>query len=210
MADNGFIVIDTTRLVTERIDEFVDQWRNRAEIVSEAPGFRSARLLRAEAPETSIPLVMVAEWDSRAARDSALTDPGFRASATSSGDYAEVTGGEYTVADEYHSDTTPAGPGALFVNAFELPPARFVEFLEHWRGRAQHMVRAPGFRSNRLHRALDADTRFQAVNIAYWDSAQAWRTAGENPLFRQRLAAAPQFFVAHPAVYRVAAEFVAD
>ncbi len=76
MTDDACTVIDTTHLPADRVDDFVDQWRVRVEIVSKAPGFRDARLHRALTPDASHPLVMVANWDSIAARDAALADAG--------------------------------------------------------------------------------------------------------------------------------------
>ncbi|WP_433661946.1 antibiotic biosynthesis monooxygenase family protein [Nocardia sp. CA-128927] len=209
MTDNALTVIDTTRLPADRADEFIEQWRHRAEIVSKAPGFRDARLHRALATDAQLPLVMVANWDSVAARDAALANPAFQTSAQSSRDYAEVQGSEYAVAAEYRSDATPAGRGITFVNAFELPAELVDEFLAHWRTRAELMSAAAGFRDNRLHRSTDPSARFQAVNVAHWDSADAWRAAGNNPAFQQRLAVAPTYATAHPELYEVVAEFAA-
>jgi heme-degrading monooxygenase HmoA len=209
MSDNEFIVIDTIGLPAERLEEFIEQWRKRSEIASKAKGFRDARLHRAVEPGP-IPLVMVAHWDSAEARDSALSDSAFQASAGVSGDYAEVQGGAYQVAAEYRSGTAPKGPGITFVNAFEMPADRIDEFVTHWHGRASLMAQAPGFRDNRLHRAVDPQARFQLVNIAHWDSPDAWRAAGNNPAFQQRLAAAPTFATANPALYDVVAEFSAS
>ncbi|RDI46748.1 antibiotic biosynthesis monooxygenase [Nocardia mexicana] len=154
-------------------------------------------------------LVNVAHWDSVEARDEALADPGFTASAATATGYATVHGGWYRVAAEFRTagGGSGEGPGITFINAFELPAERIDEFLPHWRGRAELMSEVPGFRDNRLHRAVDRDTHFQLVNIAHWDSAEAWRAAGDDPRFRQRLTASPDFAVPNPALFRIAAEF---
>ncbi|MFD0365679.1 antibiotic biosynthesis monooxygenase family protein [Nocardia sp. GCM10030253] len=207
MTDTECIVIDTIELPADRIDDFVAQWRQRAEIVSKADGFRDARLHRAIEQDGVLPLVMVAHWDSAEDKDVALSDPAFRNSAASSGGFATVRGALYTVAAEYRSVATPQGAGITFVNAFVLPADRVDEFATHWHGRAALMSRAPGFRDNRLHRAITQDAHFQLVNIAHWDSAEAWQAAGTDPAFQQRLAAAPTFATANPALYEVVAEF---
>nr|WP_253268108.1 antibiotic biosynthesis monooxygenase family protein [Streptomyces asoensis] len=102
-------------------------------------------------------------------------------------------GGWYEVAAEFRTrgNGSGEGPGITFVNAFELPSERIDAFLPHWLGRAELMSRAPGFRDNRLHRAVDPDTRFQLVGVAHWDSPDAWRTARNDPRFRQRLPPPP-------------------
>ncbi|MEV0251990.1 antibiotic biosynthesis monooxygenase family protein [Nocardia sp. NPDC050712] len=202
----SFIVIDTTRLPADRFDDFAAQWRERAAIASKAKGFRSARLHRA-LQDGPLPLVMVAEWASRADRDAALADNRFQASAQSSGEYAIVQGSTYEVAAEYRSDAAPQGDGITFVNAFELPTEKVEEFIAHWHGRAELMSHASGFRDNRLHRTTEPGAQFALVNVAHWDSADAWRAAGANPAFQQRLSAAPAYATANPALYEIVARF---
>lgn len=65
---------------------------------------------------------------------------------------------------------------------------------------------APGFRDVRLHRALLPDARFQLVNVAHWDSAEACAAAGSNPAVTASVDEARKIATAHPAIYRVAAE----
>ncbi|WP_435592422.1 antibiotic biosynthesis monooxygenase family protein [Nocardia sp. bgisy118] len=209
MTDDGITLIDAWELPEDRIDESVARWRERVGLIHTAPGFRDARMHRRLAPESRLGLVNVAHWDSIEARDEALANPGFTASAATALDYAIVHGGWYQVASEFRTarDGSGEGLGITFVNAFELPAERIDEFLPHWLGRAELMSQAPGFRDNRLHRAVNPDTRFQLVNIAHWDSAEAWRAAGDDPRFQQRLSASPDFAAANPALFQVVAEF---
>ena len=216
--NDGATLIDAWELPAGRVDEFVARWRERVGLIHTAPGFRDARLHRALDPRSRIGLVNVAHWDSIEARDRALAHPGFTSSARAATAYATVHGGWYEVV----AALGPAGNGAhgaaggaeegpdapvTFVNAFELPAGRVEEFLAHWRARAELAAGAPGFRDARLHRALDPHTRFQLVNIAHWDSAEAWRAAVDDPRFRRLLSASPGFAVAHPALYQVAVAF---
>ncbi|WP_331732067.1 antibiotic biosynthesis monooxygenase (plasmid) [Streptomyces sp. NBC_00015] len=209
MADNGITLIDAWELPEDRIDESIARWRERVGLIHTAPGFRDARLHRRLFPESRLGLVNVAHWDSIEARDEALAKPGFTTSAATSADYATVHGGWYEVAAEYLAvGSGPGeGPGITFVNAFELPAERIDEFLPHWLGRAELMTKAPGFRDNRLHRAVDPDTRFQLVSIARWNSLDAWRTADNDPRFQQRLSTTTDFTIADPELFQVVAEF---
>jgi heme-degrading monooxygenase HmoA len=61
------------------------------------------------------------------------------------------------------------GPITL-INVFEIDSRDVELFLREWQERAQFMGRQPGFRSLRLHRALNPDSRFQLINVAEWDS----------------------------------------
>lgn len=149
----------------------------------------------------------MAHWDSVEARDTALSNPAFTASAATTTNYATVRGGWYHVAAEFGTAGSGDGPGITFINAFEISADQIEEFLPHWRTRAELMASAPGFRDNRLHRAVDPDTGFQLVNIAHWESPEAWDAARKNPRFQQRLSAAPDYATPNPALFRVAAEF---
>jgi len=102
------------------------------------------------------------------------------------------------------------GTPVTLVNVFEVPAQHVDAFIARWRERAALMSTQPGFVDTRLHRALSSQTRFQLVNVAHWDSAEAVQAAQADPEFQQRVNAAiadPQVrFAAHPALYRVVAE----
>jgi heme-degrading monooxygenase HmoA len=209
VTDNGITLIDAWELPEDRIDESIARWRERVGLIHTAPGFRDARLHRRLHPESRLGLVNVAHWDSTEARDAALANPAFTASAATAAGYATVHGGWYQVAAEFRAgeDRSGEGPGITFINAVELPAERIDDFLPHWLGHAELMSKAPGFRNNRLHRAVAPDTQFQLVGIAHWDSVEAWRAADNDPRFRHPLSASPGFANANPALFRVAAAF---
>ncbi|MFD0000537.1 antibiotic biosynthesis monooxygenase family protein [Nocardia sp. NPDC127526] len=97
--------------------------------------------------------------------------------------------------------------GVTFINAIELPADRIDEFIEQWRARAALMRTAPGFRDVRLHRALLPGARFQLVNVAHWDSAEACEAAGMNPAVVASVDEARQVASANPGLYEVVAAF---
>jgi heme-degrading monooxygenase HmoA len=107
----------------------------------------------------------------------------------------------------HDGDERPTTEGVTFVNAIELPAERIDEFVEQWRDRAALMRTAPGFRDVRLHRAIFPDARFQLVNIAHWDSVEACEAAGLNPTVVASVREARATATAHPALYRVTAEY---
>lgn len=102
------------------------------------------------------------------------------------------------------------GTPVTLINVFEVPAQQVDAFIARWRERAAVMSTQPGLVDTRLHRALSSQTRFQLVNVAHWDSAEAVQAAHADPEFQQRVNAAiadPQVpFAAHPALYRVVAE----
>jgi heme oxygenase (mycobilin-producing) len=98
------------------------------------------------------------------------------------------------------------------INIFEIGSDDVDAFVQEWRERAEFLGRQPGFRTLRLHRALSADTRFQLVNVAEWDTADALQAATAQDFFQQSVQQSMQHFAvaAHPATYRVVIEATAE
>jgi heme-degrading monooxygenase HmoA len=98
------------------------------------------------------------------------------------------------------------------INVFEIGHDDVEEFLREWQQRAEFLGRQPGFRSLRLHRALSPDARFQLVNVAEWDNAEALQAATAQDFFQQSAQRAMQQFAvaANPALYRVVIEATAE
>jgi heme-degrading monooxygenase HmoA len=107
------------------------------------------------------------------------------------------------------NETHDAGPITL-INVFEIRHDDVELFVQEWQERAQFLGRQPGFRSLRLLRALTPDSRFQLVNVAEWDSAEALNAAQD--FFRQSTHRSMQDFAvaAHPALYRIVIEATAE
>ena len=57
-------MINSFEVDTEKLEAFVAGWRERAELMSKRPGFRSPRLHRALRPDARFQVVDVAQWDS--------------------------------------------------------------------------------------------------------------------------------------------------
>ena len=89
----------------------------------------------------------------------------------------------------------------VLINPFEVPPEVADEqFLAGWQQAADYLRTQPGFVSARLHRAISPDPRFRFVNIAEWESPQAFRAAVTSDGFQRLAAASPPN---HPALYEV-------
>lgn len=95
------------------------------------------------------------------------------------------------------------------INTVDVPAERVDEFLADWQRRADLMSTLPGFLDYTLHRALTEDTHFQLINVAHWESNEAFQEALNNPEFNElRESARRQFdftVTATPALYRVVA-----
>ena len=94
------------------------------------------------------------------------------------------------------------------INVIEIAADQLESFVAGWHERAEFMRTQPGFRDYQLHRAILADSTFQLINVAHWDSAEAFGAATADPEFRRQLPALHGTDVqltAHPALYRVVA-----
>ena len=80
-ADSGPVTfINVFELDPEMLDDFIEGWQRRGEIMRKQPGFRSFHLHRALRPDASYQLVNVAEWDSVEALQTATQNEEFQAS----------------------------------------------------------------------------------------------------------------------------------
>ena len=110
---------------------------------------------------------------------------------------------------EHRDPASGDDAGVTLINVVEMPSDQIDKFMAGWKQRADIMSALPGFRDYALHRALLPDSRFQLVNVAHWDSREAFEAAMTNPQFRElREAAIGEIDVdvtASPALYRVVA-----
>ncbi|MFC8130591.1 antibiotic biosynthesis monooxygenase family protein [Streptomyces sp. NPDC057302] len=106
---------------------------------------------------------------------------------------------------------SPAPSSVTFINIFEIAPEDVDAFAEKWEQRAAIMSKKPGFIDTRLHRAQSPEGRFQLVNVAHWESQEAWEAAGTDPEFANRANAARDSketpVTANPGLYDVAVRF---
>lgn len=91
------------------------------------------------------------------------------------------------------------GPITL-INTFVIPSMEAVPaFLTHWEVDASAMKKQPGFIQAQLYRNAGEKSNV-FVNAAVWESTAAFRSAQQNPEFRESLRAYPEGTVATPIV----------
>jgi heme oxygenase (mycobilin-producing) len=96
------------------------------------------------------------------------------------------------------------GQPVTLINVFEVPTEEVDGFVEGWNRIAEVLRHKDGFRDTVLHEAVSGEARFQFINIAHWDSAEAFRTAMADAGFQQASAGRAGKVAANPALYRVA------
>jgi heme oxygenase (mycobilin-producing) len=91
---------------------------------------------------------------------------------------------------------------AVLINAFEVPVGDDEAFLQAWEQARAFLSTQPGYISTRLHRSLSPSADFRFVNIALWQTPQAFQAATSQPGFRN----APVPFRFHASLYEVVRE----
>lgn len=90
----------------------------------------------------------------------------------------------------------------VLINAFEVPEGQDEAFLQAWERAREFLATQEGYVSTRLHRSLSPAADFRFVNVAVWQSAQAFQAAISQPGFRD----APVPFAPHASLYEVVRE----
>jgi heme oxygenase (mycobilin-producing) len=90
----------------------------------------------------------------------------------------------------------------VLINAFEVPEGDDEAFLQGWERAQQFLSTQEGYLSTRLHRRLSPTADFRFVNVALWESEQAFRDATSQPEFRNT----PVPFPFHASLYEVVRE----
>ena len=91
-----------------------------------------------------------------------------------------------------------AGP-VVFMNTFHVAPEDVDAFMEAWKADGEFMKRQPGYVSTQLHRGIAGSTTF--INVAQWESVEAFRAAAGNPEFQASLSRYPDSAVASPHIF---------
>jgi hypothetical protein len=94
-----------------------------------------------------------------------------------------VVSGAYEVCHR-RDEPAPAYAGDVrpvtFVNCMVVTPGDEDAAFAVWREVNAYMVTKPGYRWHRLHRPVTPDAPFGLVNVARWQSAEAWSAAHDD------------------------------
>ena len=90
------------------------------------------------------------------------------------------------------------GPVTL-INTFTVHPDELEQLLQAWAADAALMKQQPGFISTQLHRGIGGSSVL--VNVAVWESVDAFRRAFANPEFQARLGDYPPSTVGSPHLF---------
>jgi heme-degrading monooxygenase HmoA len=89
------------------------------------------------------------------------------------------------------------------INTIEVPQGREDEALSMWESFAEYFRKQPGYISTKLHKAINPDAKFHLVNIAEWESTDAFQAALENPDLVEIAKNLPDDIPHYPGIYEV-------
>jgi heme-degrading monooxygenase HmoA len=92
------------------------------------------------------------------------------------------------------------GAPVVLINKFNVPPEGVDQFLQTWEADAAFLKTQPGYISAQLHRGISGSCTF--VNIAFWESVDAFRRAFSQPEFQAKMAVYPEGVSASPHLFR--------
>jgi len=97
----------------------------------------------------------------------------------------------------------PGTPASVtLINAFEVGADQLDQTITFWEKARDFLQTQPGYISTRLHQSLSPEARFQLVNVAQWESPEAFQAAIAN-MRRSNLGNDMKGTVFHAALYRV-------
>lgn len=86
--------------------------------------------------------------------------------------------------------------------AYEVHAEDRERFLNAWRDANEYLKSQPGHISTELHEAVSANPDFRFVNVACWESADAFRKATQSVEFKE-IAAPLEAYPIHASSYEV-------
>ena len=104
--------------------------------------------------------------------------------------------GRVTLRDQMAQEVGPV----TLINTFTVQPEEFDRLMETWAADAALMKRQPGFISTQLHRGIGGSSVL--VNVAVWESVDAFRRAFANPEFQAKLGDYPPSTVGSPHLFQ--------
>ena len=95
-----------------------------------------------------------------------------------------------------------AAADVVLINAFEVPPGEREAAIAAWEDARDFLAEQPGYIETTLHGALTPGARFELVNVARWESPEAFIAATEA-MHAAGVFTPPANTHANPALYSV-------
>jgi heme-degrading monooxygenase HmoA len=194
-ASSTAILINAFEVPPEADAAFLAGWERARDFLRSRQVAGGTALHRSLRPDADFRFVNVAEIESAEAWQAAIRHPDFPGRDMPFTAHLAL----YRVVHQEGPDG--ADRAAVLINPFEVPSGDEDLFVKGWQEAGDYMRTRPGFLGTRLHQSLSPQADFAFVNIARWESPQAFLAATSNPQFREATSAIP--YRSHPALYEV-------
>jgi len=94
----------------------------------------------------------------------------------------------------------------VLINPFGVPDGREQEALADWEAAAEFLRKQPGYISTNLHEAIAPGARFHFINVARWESPEAFQAAVSSPEFQKLVESTVENSPHYPALYKLIRE----
>lgn len=74
------------------------------------------------------------------------------------------------------------------INVFEVPNGSLEASIEFWKLSRDFLKTQPGYVSTKLHQSISPDAKYMLVNVAVWESAEAFRAASSKMMASKSIA----------------------
>ena len=75
------------------------------------------------------------------------------------------------------SGVSAAETNVTLINVFQVPEGALEESIEMWKQSRDFLQTQPGYVSTALHQSISPDAQFMLVNVAVWESPEAFKAA---------------------------------
>lgn len=94
------------------------------------------------------------------------------------------------------------GDAVVLINAFTVPSEKLDETIAMWEQARDFLQEQPGYISTALHQSVSPIARYRLINVAQWESVEAFKAATEKMRTEADLPRV-EGVVAHPDLYTI-------
>lgn len=91
----------------------------------------------------------------------------------------------------------------VLVNPFTVPAGKLEESVKYWEKARDFLQDEPGYISTKLHQSIQPDATYQLVNIAEWESGEAFAIQRMKKYLRSEKIKMVEGLKYDPALFRV-------
>lgn len=93
----------------------------------------------------------------------------------------------------------------ILINPFNVPDGKLDASIQYWEKARNFLSGQPGYVSTKLHASVQPNAEYQLINVAEWETAEAFKTATQKMRshFKANKIMPPKGLKPNPALYTV-------